>query len=51
LSPSAGGGQGQRGSAERTALIFFGIGLGDVAAAALIYERATEKGIGQVLEL
>ena len=43
--------QGRRNDRERTALIFSGIGLGDVAAAALIYQRALEKGIGQVLAL
>ncbi|MHB1219071.1 MAG: hypothetical protein ACYC1L_12840 [Alphaproteobacteria bacterium] len=42
---------GRRSASERTALIFSGIGLGDVAASALIYERAVEKGIGQVLAL
>lgn len=42
---------GRRNAKERTALIFSGIGLGDVAASALIYERAVEKGIGQVLAL
>lgn len=42
---------GRRNARERTALIFSGIGLGDAAAGALIYERAVEKGIGQVLAL
>lgn len=42
---------GRQSAKDRTALIFSGIGLGDVAAAALIYERAVAKGIGQVLAL
>ncbi len=33
----------------RTALIFAGLGLADVAAAALVYEQAREAGVGRVL--
>jgi ornithine cyclodeaminase/alanine dehydrogenase len=36
---------------ERTALVFAGIGLADVAVAAAVYERAAERQIGRVLPL
>lgn len=42
---------GRQSPAERTALVFAGIGLADVAVAALVYERAAERGIGRVLPL
>ncbi len=35
----------------RTALVFAGVGLADVAVGAAVYERAAEKGIGRVLPL
>ncbi|MEE9480663.1 MAG: ornithine cyclodeaminase family protein [Kiloniellales bacterium] len=35
----------------RTALVFAGVGLADVAVGAAVYERAAEKGIGRVLAL
>ena len=41
-----------RGDAEeRTALVFAGLGLADVAVGAAVYECAVAKGIGQVLPL
>jgi ornithine cyclodeaminase/alanine dehydrogenase len=41
-----------RGSAEeRTALVFAGLGLADVAVGAAVYECAVAKGIGRVLPL
>ena len=43
--------QGRQGEADRTALIFAGIGLADVAAAALVYDTATKKDIGRILPL
>jgi ornithine cyclodeaminase/alanine dehydrogenase-like protein (mu-crystallin family) len=36
---------------ERTGLIFSGMGLGDVAAGALIFELAEKKGVGRNLPL
>ena len=36
---------------ERTALVFAGVGLADVAVAGAVYERAAEAGIGQQLPL
>ena len=36
---------------ERTALVFAGVGLADVAVAGAVYERAREAGIGQRLAL
>jgi ornithine cyclodeaminase/alanine dehydrogenase-like protein (mu-crystallin family) len=42
---------GRQSDKERNGLIFSGMGLGDVAAGALIFEVAQEKGIGTVLPL
>lgn len=42
---------GRTGPAERTALIFAGIGLADVAVAAALHARALERGIGRVLPM
>ena len=42
---------GRQSPDERNAVVFSGIGLGDVPPAAAVYERALEKGLGQVLEL
>jgi ornithine cyclodeaminase/alanine dehydrogenase-like protein (mu-crystallin family) len=36
---------------ERTALVFAGVGLADVAVGGAVCERAAEKGIGRVLPL
>ena len=36
---------------ERTALVFAGLGLADVAVAGAVYEKALEAGIGQTLPL
>jgi ornithine cyclodeaminase/alanine dehydrogenase-like protein (mu-crystallin family) len=36
---------------ERTALVFAGLGLADVAVAGAVYNRAAEAGIGRVLPL
>jgi ornithine cyclodeaminase/alanine dehydrogenase len=36
---------------ERTALVFAGVGLADVAVAGAVYERAAEAGIGRQLPL
>ena len=36
---------------ERTALVFAGLGLADVAVGAAVYQRAVERGIGRVLPL
>ncbi len=36
---------------ERTALVFAGLGLADVAVGAAVYERAVERGVGQILAL
>ena len=42
---------GRDSTAERTALVFAGLGLADVAVAALVYERATEMGVGTMLPM
>jgi ornithine cyclodeaminase/alanine dehydrogenase len=42
---------GRRTAAERTALVFAGLGLADVAVAAAVYEQAKARGIGRVLPL
>jgi ornithine cyclodeaminase/alanine dehydrogenase len=42
--------RGRKSDAERTALIFAGLGLADVAVAAAVYERADARGIGQILK-
>ena len=42
---------GRRAAEERTALIYSGLALADVAVAAAIYERARRKGIGTVVPL
>jgi ornithine cyclodeaminase/alanine dehydrogenase len=47
----AGGLSGRPSSEARTALVFAGVGLADVAVGAALYERAAEKGIGRVLPL
>jgi ornithine cyclodeaminase/alanine dehydrogenase-like protein (mu-crystallin family) len=46
------GGQaaGRNTTRERIALVFKGIGLADVAVAAAIWHRATQRGLGRVLE-
>ena len=36
---------------ERTGLVFAGLGLADVAVGAAVYERAVERGVGQILAL
>jgi ornithine cyclodeaminase/alanine dehydrogenase-like protein (mu-crystallin family) len=36
---------------ERTALVFAGVGLADVAVAGAVYDRAAEAGIGRRLPL
>lgn len=41
----------RRDPAERTALVFAGLGLADVAVGAALYERACAEGIGRVLPL
>ncbi|MEZ5847194.1 MAG: ornithine cyclodeaminase family protein [Geminicoccaceae bacterium] len=41
--------EGRGARTDRTALIFAGIGLADVAAAARVYERARERSIGRIL--
>ncbi len=46
-----GGKPGRESAAERNGLIFSGMGLGDVAAGALLFEIAQKKGIGTVLAL
>ncbi|MCB9945240.1 MAG: ornithine cyclodeaminase family protein [Geminicoccaceae bacterium] len=40
---------GEEMHSGRTALIFAGIGLADAAAAARVFQRATERGVGMVL--
>ncbi|MDX1709578.1 MAG: ornithine cyclodeaminase family protein [Rhodovibrionaceae bacterium] len=45
----AGSLQGRQSDEERTALVFAGLGLADVAVAAALYERAEEKDIGRIL--
>lgn len=42
---------GRKTDKDRTALMFGGIGLADVAVAGVVYERARAKGIGRVLKL
>jgi len=42
---------GRQTAEERTALVFAGIGLADVAVGALVYDRAAALGIGRVLPL
>ena len=42
---------GRRTPQDRTALVFAGIGLADVAVAAAVFEKAIEKGAGRVLPL
>ncbi len=42
---------GRQTAAERTGLVFAGIGLADVAVGAAVYEAARAKGIGRVLGL
>ena len=42
---------GRESDDERNGVIFSGIGLGDVGPAALAFERARERGVGQVLTL
>jgi ornithine cyclodeaminase/alanine dehydrogenase-like protein (mu-crystallin family) len=42
---------GRKSRDERTALVFAGVGLADVAVAAAVYERAVEAGLGQRLPL
>ena len=42
---------GRASADERNAAVFSGIGLGDAAAGAVVYERARENGIGQTLTL
>ena len=42
---------GRRDGEDRTAIIFAGIGLADVAAAALVYDTATKSGVGKLLTL
>lgn len=42
---------GRQSRDERTALVFAGLGLADVAVAALVYERAIEAGVGRRLPL
>lgn len=42
---------GRQSAKERTALIFAGIGLADVAVGAAVYERARAQGLGRVLRL
>ncbi len=45
----AGSLSGRQRPAQRTALVFAGLGLADVAVAAAVYERAKERGVGRVL--
>ena len=42
---------GRKTADQRTALVFGGLGLSDVAVGGLLYERAREKGVGRVLPL
>ncbi len=42
---------GRESPEERTALLFAGVGLADVAVAAAVYDRATAEGIGRLLPL
>lgn len=43
--------QGRKSDKDRTALMFGGLGLADVAVGGLVYETARAKGIGRVLKL
>ncbi|MCP4328026.1 MAG: ornithine cyclodeaminase family protein [Alphaproteobacteria bacterium] len=47
----AGNSPGRENAKQRTALLFAGVGVADIAVAALIYEQAINKGIGHVLPL
>lgn len=42
---------GRRSPEERTALVFAGTGLVDAAAAAVVFEKAVERGLGTLLAL
>ena len=42
---------GRRTPQQRTALVFAGLGLADVAVGAAVYARAIEKNIGHILPL
>lgn len=42
---------GRESPEERTALVFAGVGLADVAVAGAVYQRAMEKGVGRTLPL
>ena len=42
---------GRKDARQRTALVFSGIGLADVAVGGVVYEAARAKGIGRVLTL
>ena len=42
---------GRKSDKDRTALMFGGLGLADVAVGGVVYERARAKGIGRVLKL
>ena len=42
---------GRESPEERTALLFAGVGLADVAVAAAVYDRAAAEGIGRILPL
>lgn len=43
--------KGRKSDSDRTALMFGGVGLADVAVGGVVYERAKAKGIGRVLKL
>jgi ornithine cyclodeaminase/alanine dehydrogenase len=43
--------EGRQSPEERTAIVFAGVGLADVAVAAAVYERASERRLGTVLPL
>ena len=43
--------KGRETAQERTALVFAGLGLADVAVAAAVYQRAVEREVGRVLPL
>lgn len=42
---------GRKNAQQRTALVFAGLGLADVAVGAAVYDEAVRKGIGRVLPL
>ncbi len=42
---------GRENAAQRTALVFAGLGLADVAVAAAVYQRAKKTGVGRVLPI